>query len=358
MSDLLKYSVGVDVSKDDFHACVTVIDSTQHVSIKGTRKFTNTPAGHEQFASWVTKKHKETSVPLVVVMEATGVYYELLAWYLHKNEYRLSVVLPTRARRYAESIGLKSKNDSIDARGLGRLGAEQSLELWEPVSENLYVLRMLTREVEQLNGYKNMAQNQLHAFQHAAIQMKEVEKTMTDHLSFLDKQLKKTKKHIHKVVSEDAFLAEQVERITVIQGVGELTAATVIAECNGFELVKNQKQLTSYAGYDVVENQSGKRTGKTRISKKGNAHIRRCLHLPAFNVVRREPGFAQFHERLIKNGKTKMQAYVAVQRKLLALIYCLWKTQEAYDPDRYKTAQALNQSSPGEEATLDRHLVA
>lgn len=355
MADFLKYSVGVDISKDDFHACFSLIDSLQRVVIKGTRSFPNTPAGHEQFESWILKKRKET-LPLIVVMEATGVYYELLAWYLYRKEYDLSVVLPTRARRYAESIGLKSKNDSIDARGLARLGAEQHLALWQPVCEELYPLRLLTREVEQLDGYKNMAKNQLHAFKHTAIQLKEVEQTMQEHISFLEKQLTKTKKHIHKLIAENEFLTEQVERITVIRGVGELTAAILISECNGFELIKNQRQLTSYAGYDVVENQSGKRVGKTKISKKGNAHIRRCLHLPAFNVVKLEPRFKQFHERLIANGKTKMQAYVAVQRKLLALIYSLWKNQHEYQPQLFETLTDQNESSPANRATLDRHL--
>ena len=356
MASFLKYSVGIDVSKDDFHACLSLIDSQQRVVIKGTRKFANTPSGHGRFETWVLDKHKEKQVPLYMAMEATGVYYEMLAWYLHRKGFNLSVVLPTRARRYAESIGLKSKNDSIDSKGLARLAAEQNLEQWQPISENLYVLRILTREVEQLNNHKNIVQNQLHAFEYMAVQMKEVERSMKKHLGFLEKQLLKTKEHIHKLIIEDAALYDHVQRITAIQGVGELTAATLIAECNGFELIKNQRQLTSYAGYDVVENQSGKRAGKTRISKKGNAHIRRCLHMPAFNVVKYEPRFKQFYDRLIRNGKTKMQAYVAVQRKLLVLTYCLWKTQKEYDPDLFEKITTENESSPAEEATLDRQL--
>lgn len=50
--------------------------------------------------------------------------------------------------------------------------------------------------------------------------------------------------------------------------------------------IENKRQLTSYCGYDVIENQSGKRVGKTRISKKGNSHVRRALYFPAINVVR------------------------------------------------------------------------
>lgn len=71
-----------------------------------------------------------------------------------------------------------------------------------------------------------------------------------------------------------------------------MSVVTVIAETNGFALIKNQRQLVSYAGYDVVENQSGKRAGKTKISKKGNSHIRRILHMPALNAVRYEVLFS------------------------------------------------------------------
>jgi transposase len=115
-----------------------------------------------------------------------------------------------------------------------------------------------------------------------------------------------------------------------------LTAATIIAETNGFALFNNQKQLTSYAGYDVVENQSGKRTGKTRISKQGNSHIRRILHMPAFTAVRKNvPVCKALHERLTAKGKKKMVAYVAVQKKLLLLIYTLWKKNEAWKQSYY-----------------------
>ena len=65
-------------------------------------------------------------------------------------------------------------------------------------------------------------------------------------------------------------------------------SATIVAETNGFELFHSQAQLTSYAGYDVIENQSGQRKGKTRISKKGNSHIRKALYFPALNVVTHE----------------------------------------------------------------------
>jgi len=83
----------------------------------------------------------------------------------------------------------------------------------------------------------------------------------------------------------------------------------------------------------VIENQSGNRSGKTRISKKGNSRIRRILHLPAFNAVRfGEPACQALYERVYAKTNTKMKAYVAVQKKLLLLAYALWRHQTKYDP--------------------------
>lgn len=76
------------------------------------------------------------------------------------------------------------------------------------------------------------------------------------------------------IIDSDPDLKEHVDKILKIKRLGLLSIATIIAETNGFALFENVRQLTSYAGYDVVENQSGKRSGKTRISKIGNSHIR------------------------------------------------------------------------------------
>ena len=106
-----------------------------------------------------------------------------------------------------------------------------------------------------------------------------------------------------------------------------------MAETNGFTGFDNQRQLVSYAGYDVVENQSGKRVGKTRISKKGNSRIRRILHMPALNAVRfQEPTCQALYQRVMQRSGIKMKAYVAVQKKLLILAFALWNSDTKYEP--------------------------
>ncbi len=90
----------------------------------------------------------------------------------------------------------------------------------------------------------------------------------------------------------------------------------------------------SFAGYDVVRDQSGNREGKTKISKKGNSHLRRALYFPAINVVKcKMKPFADKYERIFERTKIKMKGYTAIQKDLLMMIFTLWKYDKKYDPD-------------------------
>ncbi|MGB3777370.1 MAG: IS110 family transposase [Tunicatimonas sp.] len=351
MSQILKQSVGIDISKDKFDACFSVIDHQQKVTVKATRKFSNSKPGFKAFDEWVNRK-AALQVSLVFVLEATGVYYEQLAWHLFEQQAQLSVVLPSQAKHYFKSVGLKSKNDKIDAKGLARMAAEQALDRWQPLSSDFYALRTLTRETERLHQGKTVLNNQRHALQHARIQSKSSLRRIEQHIKLIDKQLLAIEKEIEKTVSQNLELKQKIDHIMQVKGLGLMSIVTVLSECNGFALINNQKQLVSYAGYDIVERQSGTRQGKTRISKKGNSHIRRILHMPAFNVVKYEPRFTAFYNRLIAKGKTKMQAYVAVQKKLLALIYTLWEKNEPFKDKPAVETSAVETTSSNEELKL------
>ena len=333
MKELIRQNVGIDLSKATFDAVFSVVNMDQQIKVKASRKFPNTQAGFKQFEKWVSSKCKE-GIELRILMEATGIYYEQLAWYLYERDFSLSVILPTKAKRYMQSLGLKSKTDGIDARGLAQMGLEQRLALWQPVSKNIYRLRLLTRQLEDFNKQRTVNLNQLHALAHSAYSTSEVEKGLKRLLRQIDKEIKRLEGSIEQAVKEDEALWPRAKHLLTIPGVGMKTIAVLIAETNGFEGFENQGQLVSYSGYDIVESQSGTRTGKTRMSKKGNAHIRRAMHMPALCVVRFNVGpFEALHRRLLAKGKAKMQAYVAVQRKLLIVIWTLWIREEAFDPE-------------------------
>jgi transposase len=321
-----------------FNVCLSVIDKVQEVKVKASKKFNNNAAGFKELSGWIKKHYKHTDVPFSIVMEATGVYYEQCAMYLFKQGCRIAVVLPNKAKKYLQARGIKSKNDKIDARGLAQMGAEQKLEPWQPMDEFFFTLRTLTRHHESLQVLKTNINNQLHAHNTGILAIKQVGKQLNKLIETIDKQIEETETSIKDHIVSEPAVYQKVQGIAKIKGVGLMTLATVLAETNGFLLFKNTAQLVSYCGYDVVENQSGKHTGKTRISKQGNRHIRRILHMPAFNVVRYKVApFIQLYGRTIEKHHLKMKSYVAVQKKILVIIYSLWKKGESFDENYTNT---------------------
>lgn len=342
---ILKYSVGLDVSGKDIKAAICTIDVGQRVKVVGTRTVVNSKSGFTDLRDWIGGKQKEKDVPLSVCVEATGVYHENCALYLHMKGLRVSVILPNKAKRYLQSLGIKSKNDAIDAKGLAQMGAEQVLVEWQPMSGFFRTLRDLTRQHESLQQQRTIIIGQLHSKEHGMNTDGFVSKQLKASIRFMEKQLVEVEKAIRRHLSSDKNVAQKVENICKVKGLATLSVATILAETDGFELFTNFRQLVSYAGYDVVENQSGNRIGKTRISKKGNSRIRRILHMPAFTAVScKEPPLLALYERTFARHGIKMKSYVAVQKKLLLLVYHLWKNNTEYDREHRYNIQEQEQT--------------
>jgi transposase len=330
----IRYSVGNDMSKDEMSVCFSQINAQQHVSIKGTRKFENNLRGWKALQSWITRFRKISDIPLSVVVEATGVYYEGFAYYFRDQGFNVSVVLPNKSKNFARSLNIKTKNDLVDACLLAQMGLERLLPIWKGMNTNMLKIKQLCRERLALQQMHTMIFNQLHAHSHSHKPQKEILKRMHKHMEFITNQINAIETELQQTCALDKPLQERVNNICSIKGIGLITALIVIAETNGFDLIENKAQLVSYAGYDVVENQSGTSLkGKTRISKKGNSHIRRALYFPALSAAAHEPKLKDIYQRIhARNPKVKMIGAVAVQRKLLVLIYTLYKKNEPYDP--------------------------
>src|SRR5687768_153406 len=118
------------VSKSDSRTSITVVTVLC--------RFFLTTTDLTSICKWISK-WEDPEVELVVIMEATGVYYEALAWTMHQQGRRVNVVLANRAKKYFQSLGYKSRNDHWDAKALAHMGAERNLEPWQPLSKQLYL---------------------------------------------------------------------------------------------------------------------------------------------------------------------------------------------------------------------------
>ncbi len=334
---MLKYSVGLDVSSKDIYACISVIDAEQRVKVISSKVINNTLKGFEILVAWIEKNRIHKELPLVIGMEATGIYHEECAYYLHDKKYPVCVVLPNHAKKFLQASGLKSKNDKIDAKGLAQMFAERSFRMWEPMGKFYYYLRGLTRQQESLQEIKTGVLNQREAAKRSAFNNKDVIKQLNETIKFLEKQIVEIEEKIIVYLKSNEEIEEQVKNVLTIKGIGIITLAILLAETNGFLLFKITRQLVSFSGYDIVENQSGRHRGKTKISKKGNGHIRRSLFFPAFTAVSHKcKPFLDLYNRTFENHKIKMKSYVAVQKKLLVIVYTLWKKNVRFTEEYIK----------------------
>lgn len=330
---VVKQVVGIDIGKDCFYACFNILYSDGNVKTKGTKSFTNSQSGFNEFFNWCDKRHKTFEVRLLYVMEATGVYYEELAYFLHHRNQLVSVQLAQKIKYFAKSCNLKTKTDKVDAKMIAQFGIEKNLsgtDLWEPPSKDFKMIRDLAREHTSLKQAQTAAKSQLHAQKQAHGTYREVLKLKEQQIAFYSEHLKALEQEIHKLVEADSNLADKIERITTVKGLRFMTVIKILAETNGFLLFRNIRQLVSYAGLDVIEKESGNYKGKTKISKKGNARIRAALYMPAITASQYNSNLKVFYERVNEGRTIKRHGIIAVMRKLLILIYTLWKKDEEY----------------------------
>lgn len=345
MTQTIKQVVGIDVAQKELVCCLGRITAEMRPELQAHKTFANTLKGFESMMQWVSKL-ADPAVGVRYVMEATGVYHESLAYWLFDKGCSLSVVLPNKISNYFRTLDINTVTDKTSSQAITTFGLQRHLDHWKRPNPLFKKLRQLVRERDQVVQERTAIKNQLHAEMAEAEPGKSSLVRMNKRLALLNKQVAEIKREIEELVKSKEDVSADVKRICTITGIGVLTAATVLAETNGFELIRNKRQLSSYAGLDVREKQSGTSVnGKPRISKKGNKYLRKAMYMPALSTIRHEGRFKAIFVRLVSKHGIKMKAAVAVQRKLLEMIYTVYKTKQDYDPNYMDKKVESNQKA-------------
>lgn len=341
MKGILKQSVGIDVAQKELVVCIGRLYEDLSTELYAHKCFTNTAKGFMSLVQWVLKL-TEPTVNIRYVMEATGVYHESLACYLSDHGYSLSIILPNKISNYFRTLSVKTVTDRSASEAITLFGLERNLEDWKRPQPVFKYLRQLIRERDQLVQERTMVKNQLHAERTESDPNSSTLNRMKQRIDLLNKQEKVIRQEIEALFKKEKELKEELVLICSLPGIGVITAATILAETNCFELVRNKRQLASYAGFDVQEKQSGTSVkGKTRISKKGNKNLRKAMHLPALTAIRHDQRFKAIFARLVSKHGIKMKAAVAVQRKLLEMSYTIFKNRKPYNKNYLQEVHAL-----------------
>lgn len=320
--------LGIDIAKSDF--AVALLESERLV---GTGTFANTPAGFGKLASWCERQLQAfPDACLHACMEATGSYAVNLALFLteHFQEtgHRVSVVNPHQTSAHAKSRLLRNKTDRVDAENIAHFCASHHPADWQPPTAAQRRLKELSRHLESIEKSMTREKNRLES----GFQDEGVQRRIQQLLDLLEEQKKQTQKDMEELLKQDASLAKHAQLLKTIPGVGLTTAIKFLAEVQDIQRFSSAAQLAAYAGLSPSQRQSGSSIrGKTRLSKKGNCHLRTALYMPIVSAMRFNPLVKTLTDRLQAEGRPTKVAMAAGMRKLLSIMYGVLKSGKPFD---------------------------
>jgi len=318
---MLSLTLGIDVSKDKLD--IALFQEGEY----RLATFANNRDGYRRIAKWLKKqKAKEAHV----CIEATGRYSEAVAAYLHGRGYPVSLVNPARIKAYAASQLKRNKTDKEDAKVIAHFCATQQPTLWSPPPPEIAELQALTRRLESLKNDRTRELNR----QQSGITSPSVSQSIADHIAFLDEQIAQVEEQIRQLIDQHPDLRQQRELLTSIPGIGDITAATFIAEVPDVSRFESAGQLAAYAGLTPRQHHSGSSVHRRgRLVKTGNGRFRTAFYMPALAALRHNPIVQALQARLQERGKSRMTIVGAAMRKLLHLAYGVLKTGKPFDPN-------------------------
>lgn len=314
---------GIDVSAATLAAAVIEQDQATR-----QREFPNQPAGHKQLLLWLAKRQTRVRVSL----EATGIYSLDLALALDAApQVEVAVLNPKLVNRFAQTLS-RSKSDAADAIVLAQYSQRMPFLPWPAPSSSGLALRTAARHIHALVAQQTQEQNRLHAVKASLTAPRAVVNDLAQALRSLACRIAKMRKAAREIIRADALLNERFHLLIAMPGIADVSAIHLLAETALLSPELTARQWVAHSGLDPTHHNSGTSVHKRpRISRAGNRHLRRALYMPALAAVRWDPHMKAFYEALQQRHKTKLQALIAVARKILHAIYGVFKTRTPYD---------------------------
>jgi transposase len=306
--------LGVDIAKRKFDGALLINGKLKH------KVFTNSQEGLRELFAWLTKEEVDH---VHVCLEASSTYGDELATSMHGAGHTV-----TRIKGFAQSELMRIKNDKVDAGLIARFCHAMHPEPWSPAPPEIQQLQSLVRRVDALITMRTQELHRLDTAQDT------VEQSIREHIAYLDKQIAALKQQVADLIKDDPDLKIKRDLLKSIPGIGETTIAAILAELHMFERCDRVQKVVAFIGLAPREFTSGSSIkGKPRLSKVGNARLRKALYMPALVSIQCNPVVQIVYHRLKEKGKNGKVIVCAVMRKLVHLIFGILKSGRPFDPN-------------------------
>ena len=264
--------------------------------------------------------------PAHVCLEATGRYGEALATFLVEQGVTVSVVNPAQIHACGKAELNRTKTDKSDAKLIARFCQLHQPPAWQPLPPAVRQLQALVRRLDDRMALRSMERNRQDGADATG------QASLTRVLALLAAEIEQTRAAIHDHLDQAPDLRTRRDLLAPLPGLGEATIAVLLACLGAVHRFATAKSVAAFEGLSPAERQSGKYKGQTRLSKIGDALLRKALYFPAIVAGRYNPLLRAFCERLKAKGKPGKVIVCAAMRKLLTLAYGVLKSGCPFDP--------------------------
>ena len=291
-------------------------------------EFPNTPGGHRALWRFLRKQARQVRI----CIEATGIYHlEAAITLAGQDGCEVMVVNPRVAKDFARAMNARTKTDRVDARMLALFCERMPFVRWQPPAKEVLELRAIARRMDDLTQQAAAEKNRLHA-----AMVRSVAHDIEVNIRHLERRIQRLADQAKRLIEHHEPLLRGFTLLTTIKGVAEASAIRILGEVMLMPEGMSGKQWVAHAGLDPRAFESGTSVRKkTRISKTGNAHLRRALFLPAMSAARFDPGARNLRNTLVKRGLKPIQAIVAIMRRLLLAIRAMLRDGLPYQSERF-----------------------
>lgn len=290
--------IGVDVAKDHLELFSS--------GLKLPTRLNNNP---KTIVAWLRRllvEHPE----IHVVCESTGGCENALLRACWQAKVPVSQLNPTWVRAFARSKGLLAKTDAIDARVLADYGSVFTPKCTpEPSAQQVRLAELVARR-EDLKAQRAAESNRLSYLEDPTMR-----RMIKNHLRWFDTNIAQIEKLMEGTITEDPVLRHKRQVLVATQGVGNLVAATLLADLPELGSLPRQA-APALAGVAPFNRDSGTLRGKRSI-RGGRATARKALYMAALVGSRCNPVLRDFYQHLLSKGKAPKVALTALMRKLV-----------------------------------------
>ncbi len=324
-------NVGIDVGAREL-----VLAIRHKGIIQKIKTFCNTPAGHQQIMKLCSKYLRYGKVR--IAMESTGVYYFDLAVALtNGDKFDVVAINPRATKNFARAAMERNKTDKVDAQILALFAEKMDYPLWKRPSQKALSVRYMSRTVSSFVQDKARAKNYLHALE-SCNESPEILLTMTTkRIKFYEDMIGELTQEVIAIIEQDKQLNQWYILLQTIKGFGPASSIQLLGEIISVPAGLTHKQWVAFAGLDPRQFQSGTSINKKiGISKAGSRRIRQALFMPAMSAIRNDRYVKGYYQHLLEDiGLAKLQAIVAVMRKLLHAIHSMVHQLKPFDSTRF-----------------------